>query len=202
MMKLGLGSRGGFERSLSAGSLFPGRGTDFGFDELHFADVVVAAAEFGDVTAQAGEGAEFLGEFRGDFAIPVQQEGRMAGGEDGGQMIGEPAGDGLLQLAGIGGEVLGIREDFMAEFLAELPVGVAAQAPVAEVLFADGLAVELFVQDGLDGGEGVEPSQESFTGFAVLEAAVELFPDFVGEAGDFSIAGGVHKNGGFIRVMG
>jgi len=70
--------------------------------------------------------------------------------------------------------------------LLDEPVPVRAFAVLGEVLFEDGLAFEIGGHEGLDLRQGVEPLDEALGWFGVAEALIELFSDFVGEAGDFS----------------
>ena len=161
---------------------------DFGFGEADAGVLVVAPAEFGDGPAQMAVGAEFLVEFGGDFAVPMAEELGEAGGVDGGEVLGEASGDGLPELVGVGGKILGVAEEVTLDF----PVHEAAGAPFAEVLLGEGVPGELLFEDGLNLGEGVEPGEEGFAGLGVLEAAVELFAEGEGEAGDFAVARG-HK---------
>ncbi|SPE54192.1 hypothetical protein SBV1_1750022 [Verrucomicrobia bacterium] len=70
--------------------------------------------------------------------------------------------------------------------LLDEPVPVRTFAVLGEVLFEDGLAFEIGGHEGLDLRQGVEPLDEALTWFGVAEALIELFSDFVGEAGDFS----------------
>ena len=104
-----------------------------------------------------------------------------------GEAVGEVAVGEAGELGGVGGEFAGVFE----EFLGGKPVEKAAVIPFGEVLGADGDAVEVFGEDGLDFGEGVEPLDEVHAGFAVVEALVELVAEVVREAGDF--AGAFHK---------
>jgi hypothetical protein len=150
----------------------------------------------GDGAAEAGQGAEFLGEGLGDFAVPMVEEGGVAAGEDGGEMVDEAGavlvGSGLREFGGVHGQVLGLTE----ELGVNLPGKEAAGAPFAEVLFADGVAVELGGEDGLDLGEGVEPGEEGLARLGVGEAVVELGAKGFGEAGDFAVARGAHNTNG------
>jgi hypothetical protein len=153
---------------------------------------VEAAAEGGDVHAEAVEEAEFVFEFGGDFAVPAGDEGGVAGAKDVAQGVGEVFLAGEVHLFAVGFDFLDVHEGFVGEFLAVLPFGKASQTPVAEVLFADGVALKLGGQDGFDLGEGVEPGEEGVGGLVVGEAAVELFAEGAGETGDFAGAGGGH----------
>src|SRR6266566_8918814 len=75
--------------------------------------------------------------------------------------------------------------------LAYEPVAVAAMPPLGEVDFVEGPPVEAGGKHGLDFGDGVEPFEDGVGLFAVVEAAIELLTDVVGEAGDFSGAHGL-----------
>jgi hypothetical protein len=142
---------------------------DFGADVA-----VVAVAQGGDVHAEAVEEAELLVELGGDFAVPAGDEGGVTAAEDGGEGVGKVFLPTLVDLGAFAFDVLGVEEDFGGEFLAELPFGEAALAPVAEVLPADGAALEL------------EPGEEGVAGLIFAEAAVELFAEGEGETGDFT----------------
>ena len=48
-------------------------------------------------------------------------------------------------------------------------------------------------QNGLDFGESVDPGEDGFGGFAVLEAVVEVFADGMGKTSNF--AGSIHRSG-------
>jgi hypothetical protein len=50
--------------------------------------------------------------------------------------------------------------------------------------------LELVFEESLDLGQGVEPGEEGVAGLVVAEAAVELFAEGEGEAGDFTGASG------------
>ena len=56
--------------------------------------------------------------------------------------------------------------------LVELPVAKAAGFPTGQVLFFDRLVVELFLQDGLNFRQGVEPVEEALLIFRAIEASV------------------------------
>jgi hypothetical protein len=79
----------------------------------------------------------------------------------------------------------GVAEEFLLG-----PIFIAAVTPFAEVLLGDEAAIELFGEDGLDFGQGVEPIEERTGEFAVAEAEVEGFANVAREAGDFAAAGG------------
>ena len=113
-----------------------------------------------------------------------------------GEAVGEVAVGEAGELGGVGGEFAGVFE----EFLGGKPVEKAAVIPFGEVLGADGDAGEVFCEDGLDFGKGVEPFDEFYAGFAVVEALVELVAEGAGETGDF--AGAFHGIRGFRVVLG
>ena len=158
---------------------------DFGADVA-----VVAVAEGGDVHAEAVEEAELLVELGGDFAVPAGDEGGVAAAENGGEGVGKVFLPTLVDLGAFAFDVLGVEEDVGGEFLAEFPFGEAALAPVAEVLPADGAALELVLEESLALGQGVEPGEEGVGWLIFAEAAVELFAEGEGEAGDFTGASG------------
>ncbi|HEX3717709.1 MAG TPA: hypothetical protein VH595_07050 [Verrucomicrobiae bacterium] len=83
-------------------------------------------------------------------------------------------------------EVIGLEEPFLK----------SALAPGAEVLWGNGLAVEVGGDGFLDGGKGVEPGEDLSGILAVVEAGVELFADLAWKAGDFAAALG---GGGGVR---
>src|SRR5882672_293534 len=61
------------------------------------------------------------------------------------------------------------------------PVAVAAVLPFGEIAGDDGPALEVETQNGLDFGKSVDPGEDGFGGFAVLEAVVEVFADGMGK---------------------
>jgi len=176
-------------------------------DEFEAGGVVVGAADGGD---SAGEGAE------GSSIVPAGRKGRPGlgsgigagrrvrgivsrrgsgsgevgeevgdvNGEEAGGMIGHFGGGGRLD--GVG--VIGERGEFFEEILTGLPLDESAVAPVAEVLLADGFAVEGLAEDGFDGSDAVEPLDESPGGNGTLQPAVEFLRDFRGDFGDFGDA--------------
>jgi hypothetical protein len=84
---------------------------------------------------------------------------------------------------------IGVFGEGVSEFegvLAELPVAEAVLGPVVEVLFGDGFGLEVFGEDGLDFGEGVEPREDGLVGFGIVETAVDLVAEGAREASDFS----------------
>jgi hypothetical protein len=154
--------------------------------QAHALDFIVAAA---DVGHRADEGEDALFAALGDgFGHRGHEE--TAEGE--GLEFGEALGDGLLgpadaKIVEVFDEIgQGIAKEFLLG-----PIFIAAVAPFAEVLLGDEAAVELFGEDGLDFGQGVEPIEERTSEFAVAEAEVEGFADVPREAGDFAAAGGV-----------
>ena len=124
-----------------------------GFGLAFFPGTVGAALEAGDVAVEsvqeveAGEEVGIEGAFEGHFA----KEDGVAGGNGVGEAIGEVAVGEAGEFGGVGGEFAGVFE----EFLGGEPVEEAANVPFGEVLRADGDAVEVFGEDGLDFGEAV-----------------------------------------------
>ncbi|MGA3267722.1 MAG: hypothetical protein ABSE16_12970 [Verrucomicrobiota bacterium] len=142
------------------------------------------------VAADLGQLAEDLAE-----ALPAVRRGGFVGEQfsaDFDQFDGEEAGEAVadFQAAGVGelGLIFDQGGDPLAGILLAEPIEVAAGLPFGEVLLADGASAELAVEDFADLVRLVEPVDEAFAGFAVLEAAVEFVADGVGETGDFSIS--------------
>ncbi len=162
------------------------------------AGVEVAAAQGDDVGGQLAEPAEVSVR-----VLEVGGESMGGGGEAEGEPLDEFIGEvgaGSGHRIGRGGFGLwtgftlrfGLRFEEGSEVegvLAHLPGAEAELGPFMEVLPGDELAGEVVGEDGLDFGEGVEPGEESFAGFAVVEAAVELVADGFGEAGNFAVHG-------------
>ena len=89
----------------------------------------------------------------------------------------------------VGGLVPHQAKELLVLLLA-LPADKAAEPPVGEVLFGDRLAAETGIfEDGADLREGIEPGEDFGAAFAVIDAAVELLPDGLREAGDFAGGG-------------
>jgi hypothetical protein len=70
--------------------------------------------------------------------------------------------------------------------LVEEPVLVAGAAPFGEILVGDGFAAKEFGHDFFGFGQAVDPREDGAAEFAVVEAAVQFFTGFGGEAGDFA----------------
>ncbi len=140
----------------------------------------IAVAEVDDVPTEGAEGAELAAAGLVGGAVPLEEGGGVAGGEEADELAGVVgAGEG----AGAGGgEFAGLGE----EFVGGLPAGEAMGAPFGEILLGDGAAVKFAGEKGPDGGERVEPGEERGAGFGVGEAAVEGFAEGAGQAGDFS----------------
>ena len=136
--------------------------------------------------AQTKQEVELLADGDGGFLVqghPHEQRGKP-GVDGGGELVGQWAEVG--EVFGMFGEFA----DLLKDFLAGEPVEEAAVVPFGEVLGADGDALEVFGEDGLDFGETVKPLDEFHAGFAVMEALVELVAEMVRETGDF--AGAFH----------
>ena len=164
-----------------------------GFGEAVFPGLEGAALDL-ERHAMEPEQKVVLGEDVGrDGAVEghfVEEDG-IAGGDGVGEAVDEVAVGEAGELGGVGGEFAGGFE----EILDGEPVEEAAIVPFGEVLGADGDAVEMFGEEGLDFGEGVEPLDEVHAGFAVVEALVELVAEGAGETGDF--AGAFHNYIGY-----
>jgi hypothetical protein len=139
----------------------------------------IAAAEVDDVPAEGVQGAELAAAGLIGGAVPLEEGGGVAGGEDAEEPAG-PIGVGEVAVAG-GGELAGL----VAEFALGLPAGEAVGAPFGEVLLGDGAAVKFAGEKGPDGRERIEPGEEGGAGFGVGEAAVEFVAQGLGEPGDF-----------------
>ena len=85
--------------------------------------------------------------------------------------------------------------------LEEKPILVAAVPPFGKVLVGDGFSGVKFGEDFFCSGEVVEPGEDGAAEFAGFEAAVELFADGGGEAGDFAYSCD-HIKVGFMDVRG
>ena len=56
-----------------------------------------------------------------------------------------------------------------------------------KILLTDGDAVELGLEEGLGFGQRIDPSENGFEFLVIFEAMIELFPDGLGELGDFTV---------------
>ena len=144
------------------------------------------AAQAGNVGAKLAQPSPF-----GGRVLLVGDERFGGGGVVEGDPMSEPGADGIAQ--GLVAEGLFIIEvlNEIESVLADEPVAVAAMTPLGEVDFVEGAPVEAGGEHGLDFGDGVEPFEDGVGLFAVVEAAIELLTDVVGEAGDFSGAHGL-----------
>lgn len=150
--------------------------------ETQIFSIEFGAAEAGDV------GGELVKELPFDDGVGLSGKGSS----EGGVLEGRPAGEFFGEGTGEGGvaEILFVLEaagDFEG-VLANEPVAEASATPVGKVLFGDWAAGEFGGEDGFDFREFVEPFDQGLASFAVAEATVKLFADFVGEAGDFALA--------------
>jgi hypothetical protein len=80
--------------------------------------------------------------------IPSGQDGGVTNGQEGDQVPDQLAAGGGVQFAGIGGQIPGLGEEFLASPRCEE----AAVAPFVEILFGDGLTGKVAGQDGLGVG--------------------------------------------------
>ena len=149
---------------------FPAR-----FLEAHTGHLVVAPAQALEFADDFQHGFAAFGAF---FGLGFTQQDEQGEGGDLGGAVGErDVADFLLQFAGFGEEALVDGSGF----LVALPFPVAAVFPLAQVLFGDGAATEVFLEDGLDVAVGVEPGDEGGAGLAVGETFVELGAQVLGE---------------------
>jgi hypothetical protein len=88
------------------------------------------------------------------------------------------------QIPGLG---LHLLEKF-TPLLPLLPVPATALLPFGQILLADGLVVEVGGKDGPGLGQGIQPGDELFAQLVIVQAAVELLLNGLGQTGDFSIA--------------
>ena len=124
----------------------------------------IAAAEEGK---GVGEGGEFFG-VEGFVVLVLAKRGGAMSGHGGGDAVSESSGAGGVEFLGVGGEVGG----GLSEGLVGEPFFESALAPLGDVLFVDGAAVELLLEDFLDFRKVVKPL-EKVGGFdAVLQGKV------------------------------
>ncbi len=150
-------------------------------DEEAFGEEV-AAAEAGDIGAELAEVGPSGGGVLFGYDERVSRGGVLKGGPVG-ELVGERFGEGLVAKGVLVLEVL----DEIKRFLADEPIAEAAIGPFSEVDGTHGASAEVFGEDGTDFGQGIEPIEDGFGLLAVVEAAVELVADLMGEAGDFSV---------------
>ncbi len=163
-------------------------------------------AEAGDVVGELVESVPF--EFGIGFGIDVASHGDVlelgpeeefvgeGGGGEGGRlgggcwMLDTGFGNGCRggDRGRGGGRERGRIQQEVGCVILEEPVAVAALFPFGEVLFGDGVVVEMLRRNGFGFEEGVEPGEDLFGGEAVEEFEVELFADGVREATDFADA--------------
>ncbi len=135
-----------------------------------------------------------------DFPVPMSQEDAEAGGQGGGGVVGEAAAGFRLQFQAQFGDGQGL----VGKEAAQEPILVSAQAPLAQVLGADGGALKVPGEDLLDLGEGIEPLEQFRAFLGLFEAGVEFFAEGGGEAGDLAVAGmhrGVSFGGGYCCLI-
>ncbi len=155
--------------------------------EIGLFGAVVIAAEPGNLEEQFTHALPAFIEI-GFLIEQLPAEPDHFGGHDDGKLVADLAEvltAGFAEFGGLFDEIL----DEAAGFLVPEPIQVTAVAPFAEVLFTDGAAFELGIEDGLNFGLLVEPIHKGGAGFAVLKAAVQGVADGLGETGDFADAG-------------
>jgi hypothetical protein len=137
----------------------------------------------------AGERAEVLEFEEGGIvglAVPLVQGDQEPGGKNPDRVAGRER-SGIVETGCI---VRRIAKG-VDEFAAGLPFNKTALAPLGEILFGDGLTMELGMEDFIDFGQAVEPLGELRPREVALKAAVEFVANFAGKTGDFS--GACHK---------
>jgi hypothetical protein len=156
--------------------------------------VVIASAEPHKVQAQLAEALELGVGVLVVGAGSAQGDGE-AGGEPEGYFVGGRAFGGAVEGAGVG---VHAAEGFDGVLLVE-PLVVAAEPPVGEVRFGDGLAFKLGIQQSLDLGQGVEPEEDLLAFLAILEAKVNLPANEPRQPSDFAIS--CHKSFFFLARL-
>ena len=155
-----------------------------GFRQVKAFFAPVVAAEAGEAEGKQAEDSQAFGRIF-DFVQLIQRLGEFE--DDEGR---KAAGDGVVGLEGmLRSQFVDVMEQVppMAESGAMGgPFGIAAFAPFGNVLRSDGTTAELFGEDFLDGGQGVEPGEDVKGASAVEEALIDLLADFGGQTGDFS----------------
>lgn len=126
-----------------------------------------------------------------EFIDGLGEFDNQKGAEIAGDVLAAAAGSFLIEFATAFDEVLPLG----AAIAGGGPIGVAAAAPIREVVLGEGACAEFFGEDTLDLGLGVEPGEEFGAVGAVIEAAVYFVADGFGEAGDFSGARAFHSLG-------
>jgi len=172
------------------------------FEVCLFLDVIVQVPTF--LLEGGANGAMVVPAHLRDFAVngaealPALFQVRLffqQGEGDAGDLLGDQEGEAVAQMVFLGGfdYIIGAfdqAEGGFAGFLAAEPFKVAGVFPVGEVLFGDGAAGELVVEDFLDVRLGVEPLDDVGAGMAVFDAEGQLVAAVFGEAADFSGVGG------------
>jgi hypothetical protein len=141
------------------------------FVEIDLAGPARFALQFRDAAAKIGQDARFGLEVAGAFSVPVGNQAQITRRQDIGRLVG------------IGGPDIG------QEIPANEPILEASAPPLAEVLFADGVAGEVPLQQLPHDREGIEPGEQSRAWLGAFQSDIDFFADPGWEPGDFTDAG-------------
>ena len=149
---------------------------------------VIAAAQADHIVAEAAQEFPLCPLI---LIVPQHVPGqRIFGGNETGQVVCGGPFAGLGQLAGLGHELVGLGQGG----LLEEPEPVGAFFPLREVILVHRPAAKLGGDDLPDFGNGVEPEDDAPAFFAVAQTAVEFLPNEMGQPGDFTVWGDVHRS--------
>ena len=150
--------------------------------------VVIAAAQTDHIVAEAAQEFEVC-----PLILIVAQHvpgQRILGGNEGGQVVCNRPFAGSGQRAGVGDELVGLGQGG----LLEEPEAVGAFFPLREVVLVDRPAAKFGGDDLPDFRNGVEPGNDAPAFFAVAQAKVDFLPNVMGQPGDFTVWGNVHRS--------
>jgi hypothetical protein len=135
---------------------------------------------------------ELVQEIQTRFEIGFTGEDGAGGGSE---MNGGPLGDFVVEAVGqervTEGGLIGEAVDDAECILAEAPVVVTAVLPFCEIAGSDGPAVEMFAEDCLNFGKGVQPIENGIGWLAVMEPLIDFVAEGVRETGEFAGTGGM-----------
>ncbi len=152
--------------------------------ELVAGGIILGPAEGNDVVAEGAERGQKLKGGGIGATVPFGDGGRVAGGEE----LGEVVGHGATSLGELGGVATG-GPRLLKQDMAGMPFAKTALAPVGQVGLVDGAITETGGEDSADVGVLIEPDEEVGAEFAIGEAMIELFANGGGKTGDFAVAG-------------
>jgi hypothetical protein len=121
------------------------------------------ALQLNHPAAESVEDAAAGFEFRGAFAVPVQEQAAIMGGQGCG---------GSVRRRSIAPGACNFLVPGIEEMPAGKPILEAAAPPLAEVVFADGFAGEIPAHDLPHLREGIEPGQQKGAWFGAFEADI------------------------------